>query len=355
MESLNLKTGKEYIMETGKRAWTKGILISVVAVFVGALALNGWALNSQDGKSKLLVTVEDVKITRGEVDHRIDTLLGAQAGTMSPEQQEKVRSNLDQRVIQDMIIETLLTKAVTQQQIAVSEDEVNRAVAHLKTSLSPETDFEAYLKGIGFSKEELILTISKDLKIKKLLLARVAGARVPTDEEIQAFYDNNSEQFKTSDGMEVRHILISAAADDDETKGKEKLAKVETIRKRLLEKNDAFATIAAAESDCPSKAKGGNIGVVTRGRTVKPFEDAVFSQKVGEIGPVVKTQFGYHIIQVLKHRKAGLVSLAEAKPSISDHLASKQKEEMLKTYIDSLKSKAKIVYHSEGLEGANPA
>lgn len=342
-------------METGKGAWRKGIFISVVLVFIGALALNGWALNSQDEKNRLLVTVEDVKITRGDVDQKIDNLLGAQGGNLPPEQVAKVRSNLDQRVVQNMIIEALLTKAVEAQQIAVTEDEVNEVIANLKTSLPPKTDFQSYLKGIGFSEEDLIQAISKDLKIKKLLEARMAVVSTPTDKEIQQFYAENSEQFKTPEGMEVSHILIAVTPDDDVTKSKEKQAKAESIRQQLLEKNEDFATIAAAESDCPSKAKGGNIGVVTKGRTVKPFEDAVFSQKVGEIGPVVKTQFGYHIIQVMNHQKAGMVSLAEAKPWISDHLASKQKEEILKAYIDSLKSKAKIVYHDEVLEGANPA
>jgi peptidyl-prolyl cis-trans isomerase C len=342
-------------METGKRAWRKGILISVVVALMGALALNGWALNSQDEKNDLLVTVEDVKITRGDVDHKIDTLLGAQAGTLPPEQVAKIRDNLDHRVVQNMIIEALLSKAVKEQQIAITTDEVNQVVAHLKTSLPPDTDFDVYLKGIGFSEKDLTRAISKDLKIKKLLAAQVAGAPAPTDKEIQQFYDENSDRFKTPEGMEVRHILIAVAADDDEAKGREKLAKAEDIRRRLVEKKEDFATIATAESDCPSKAKGGNIGVVTRGRTVKPFEDAVYTQKVGEIGPIVKTQFGYHIIQVMKHQKAGTVSLAEAKPSISDHLVSKQKDEMLKAYIDSLKSKAKIVYHHDGLEKANPA
>ncbi|OQY45761.1 MAG: hypothetical protein B6240_08230 [Desulfobacteraceae bacterium 4572_87] len=76
---------------------------------------------------------------------------------------------------------------------------------------------------------------------------------------------------------------------------------------------------------------------------------------MGEIGPVIKTQFGYHIIQVMNHQKAGMVSLAEAKSSILEHLASKQKQEILNAYIDSLKSKAKIVYHDKTLEGATPA
>ena len=342
-------------MEMGKKAWKKGGIISVAAVVMGAMALNGWALNTKDDKDRVLVTVEDVQITRGDVNHKIETLLGSQAEALPPEQLAKIRSNLDRKVLQNMIVEALLTKAATAQHIAVKKDEVNEVIDGLKTSLPPETDFEAYLKGIGFTEETLNQAISNDLKIKKLLEIQVAALPAPTDEEIRAFYDENQEQFKTPEGMAVRHILVSVSPKDDEATHKEKRAKAENIRQRLIEKKEDFAVLAAAESDCPSKAKGGNIGVVTKGSTVKPFEDAVYSQKVGEIGPIVETQFGYHIIQVTKHQEAGKVSLAEAKPSIAQHLASKQKEEMLNAYIDSLKSKANIVYHDKTLEGTNPA
>ena len=342
-------------METGKRALRKGILISIVALVVGVVALNGWALNAQDEKDNLLVTVEGDEITRGDVDQRIKTLLGARAKGLSPEQLAQIKRSLDQRVVQNMIIEALLTKAVKEQHIAIAEDEVNQVLGRLKASLPPDTDFQSYLKSIGFSEKDLAGAISKDLKIKKLLEAKVADVAGPTDAEIQQFYDDNPDQFKTPEGMSVRHILVSVTPDDGEMKRKEKLAKAEDIRKRLLLKGEDFAAVAAKESDCPSSAKGGNLGVVTRDSTVKPFEDAVFTRKVGDIGPVVKTQFGYHIIQVMNPQKAGMVPLAEAKPLISKQLVAQQEKRILTAYIDSLKNKAKIVYHDKALNAPNPA
>ncbi len=342
-------------METRKKGWKKGILISVAALFVGAAALNGWALNQEEDKTELLVTVEEVEITRGDVDHRIDTLLGARAGTLPPEQLASIRNSLDNRVLENMIIETLLTKAANEREITLDEKEVNKVVEDLKASLPPETGFADYLKGIGFTEDELVRTIKKDLKIRKLLETRLAGLQIPADQEIQQFYKDNKDQFTTPEGKEVRHILISVTPEDDAATQKEKLAKAEEIRGRLVEKKDDFAETAKTASDCPSKANGGNIGVVTKGSTVKPFEEAVFSQKVGEIGPIVKTRFGYHIIEVLKEQKEGTVPLAEVKASIADHLISKKKEETLKAYIDSLKSKAKIVYHHNKTAPANPA
>ncbi len=237
-------------MKIGKRAWTKGILISVVVAVVGALALNGWALNTKDDKNRLLVTVGDTKITRGDVDHKIDLFLGSQGAALPPEQLAQIRSNMDSRVLQNMIIEILLTKAAKDQKITIEKSEVEKVMKDLKTSLPPDTNFEAYLKGIGLSEKDLAQTISKDLKIRKLLEARVAGLSAPTDAEIQKFYDENPEQFKKPEGM---------------------------------------------------------------------------------------------------------VSLAEAKPSIVNHLLSVQKEKMLNDYVDTLKSKAKIVYHDKSLAAAKPA
>ena len=107
-------------MKKRKLTLAKGISISVLVLIVGAFALNGWALNQQDGKDDVLVTVNDVKITRGEVDKRIAEMLGPQAKTLSPEKLTEIRHELDQRVLDNMIVEALLTKAVEKQNVTVT-------------------------------------------------------------------------------------------------------------------------------------------------------------------------------------------------------------------------------------------
>jgi len=76
----------------------------------------------------------------------------------------------------------------------------------------------------------------------------------------------------------------------------ETLSEAELVKTQLTSQED-FARIARQKSRCPSSARGGDLGEFGPGMMVKPFEDATFALKVGEISSPVQTQFGYHIIQ----------------------------------------------------------
>ncbi len=80
-------------------------------------------------------------------------------------------------------------------------------------------------------------------------------------------------------------------------------AKLEAVRKQLLAGAD-FADMARTVSECPSAKKEGDLGEFPRGKMLKEFDDAAFSQAVGEIGPIIETRFGFHIIKVTAHTAA---------------------------------------------------
>jgi parvulin-like peptidyl-prolyl isomerase len=75
---------------------------------------------------------------------------------------------------------------------------------------------------------------------------------------------------------------------------------------------------------------------------VKPFEDAAFGQATNAIGPVVETQFGYHIIQVSEHSAGKTSELAEVKEKLVEHLKQKKQMDLFQTFVEKLKGKAKI-------------
>ena len=99
------------------------------------------------------------------------------------------------------------------------------------------------------------------------------------------------------------------------------------MRKQLItSKGKDFAKIAKEKSDCPSGAKGGDLGNFGRGQMVPSFEKAAFTQAIGEIGEVVETQFGYHIIMVTDKTKGGQKSFDEVKEEINRRIEGPKRE-----------------------------
>ncbi|MDT8389032.1 MAG: peptidyl-prolyl cis-trans isomerase [Lentisphaeria bacterium] len=138
-----------------------------------------------------------------------------------------------------------------------------------------------------------------------------------SDADIEAAYAENKSEYEPQ--VKARHILVSTQDMDDEQKAAAK-AKLEGLRGDIEAGKD-FAELAREHSTCPSSAQGGDLGFFSRGRMVKPFEDAAFALEKGGLSGVVETQFGYHLINVTD-TKAGK-SLAEVK----DELIRKVKEE----------------------------
>ncbi len=125
------------------------------------------------------------------------------------------------------------------------------------------------------------------------------------------------DSFRTPERVKVRHILLKTDGKPASEEPKIK-AKAEDLLKQIRGGAD-FAALAKKNSeDTGSAANGGEYpGLVTRGQTVPEFEKAAFSLKPGQTSDLVKTQYGYHIIQVLQHEDARLRPFEEAKSELA--------------------------------------
>ena len=152
-----------------------------------------------------------------------------------------------------------------------------------------------------------------DLKLRR--------AMTVSDTQVEDYYKTHQDEFRQPEEADARHILIRPAANDDAGWAKAE-AEAEMVYKKAVAPGADFAKLAREYSQDPgSKDKGGDLGWFPRGRMVKPFEDAAFALKPGQISKPVKTQFGYHIIQLVALRPAGEQPLAEVKDTIKQKLA----------------------------------
>lgn len=137
-----------------------------------------------------------------------------------------------------------------------------------------------------------------------------------TDADLQTYYNQHKEQYQVKDQARVRHILIAVPAGSDaKTDGAAK-AKAEDLLKQIKAGGN-FADLAGKNSDDPgSKVQGGELGWLNPGQTVPEFDKASFSLQPGQTSDVIKTQFGYHILQVEEKKTAHVRSLDEVKAEI---------------------------------------
>ena len=293
----------------------------------------------------LAVEVDGEKMTNAELQKAVDRGMTAIRTQIPVEKLTEAEAAMRKDVIEQFITRTVFVKEAERRKVQVPEQEVEKALAQLKSDLPKGMTFEQAMEAEGTTLEKVKSEMRTRLGIRKMILEGKETQPVkPTEKEVGDFYKKNPEQFKMSERVRARHILIALSPGDDEKAKAAKAAKAKDLRAQLAAGAD-FAELAKKFSDCPSKETGGDLGEFSRGQMIKPFEDAAFSQKKDEIGPVVETTFGYHIIQVLGRQPAGTVPLnRELKEKISGHLASLSQRKAVEQLAKDLRAKAKIVY-----------
>ena len=293
--------------------------------------------------AKVLVSVDGENLTYGEADVMLRRMLASQG---APQEQmdailQQMGPSMRGRIVEQFVGSTLLKNEAVARKIEISDDEVTAALSNLTTRLPPDTDLQSALAGMGLTMEQVRKDIRDNERIRKLYESETGKVTAATEAEIAAFFEENAAQFTKGEEIQARHILIGTR-DADEAKKAEAKAKAEGLRKQLAEGAD-FAALAAANSDCPSKAEGGSLGSFGRGRMVPAFEQAAFALATNAISEVVETPFGYHIIQVTGRTDGGKTSLEEAHDQIAGQLSTRKKNEAFETFIGGLRAKAKIV------------
>jgi peptidyl-prolyl cis-trans isomerase D len=140
-----------------------------------------------------------------------------------------------------------------------------------------------------------------------------------SEDELRKYYTENQKRFTAPEERRASHILIKAEKSASAAERAKAKAKAEGLLAQLKNKSAVFADLARKNSDDPGSAdKGGDLDFFARGAMVKPFEDAAFSLKPGEMSGVVESDFGYHIIQVTGARGGETRSFEAVRPEIED-------------------------------------
>lgn len=167
----------------------------------------------------------------------------------------------------------------------------------------------------------------KNSILKQFALRELLKKVKVSDEFVKEYYEENLETFKKPESWKAAHILVDTKEESDKIY-------------QEIENGKSFADAAMEYSNCPSKSKGGDLGFFTAGNMVKEFEDSVKEMKVGEIKNAVKTQFGFHLINLTDKKEASLPTFDEVKVELKNQLTLIHQE---KAYIETAKDLKKSI------------
>jgi parvulin-like peptidyl-prolyl isomerase len=161
-------------------------------------------------------------------------------------------------------------------------------------------------------------------------------------------YQLNKAEFKSPPQVHARHILIAINNEQDEAAA---LGRAQELHAKLQAQPERMAELARAYSDDPGSAeRGGDLGFFAAGQMVKPFAEAAFALKEGEISQPVLSQFGYHIIQTLEHRQSRQLSFEEVREQLLARQQKGLKNRQREQLIQELQSRDSVVYHRDAID-----
>ncbi len=240
-------------------------------------------------QSQVLAVVEGREITQDDLEMVIRSLDPRQAAQFQKEEGK----------------ERLLQEMVHQEMILLDAMEQN---------MEDNLDYQRSLKKI------------KDNFLKQYAMNDMFQKAQVTDEEVEAYYEENPGQFESPPQTLASHILVA-----EEEKAQE--------IKKDLDAGASFEEQAKQHSSCPSSEKGGDLGYYPKGRMVPEFETAADDLEMGEVSTPVKTQFGYHIIKVMDRKEGETRQLDEVRQQLEQHLVAQKQQSVYTETVDRLTKK----------------
>ena len=300
---------------------TLAIIGVVILCAIGAI----WYFNTNKELPKdAAAIVNGETITRGYIDEQYGRVPVAYKQVITKEM-----------ILNQSINELLLLQEAKKQGISITKDELSKLIddSIVQSGLSKE-DFEKSLEEQNLTIDFVEDYYRKQLTINELLNKTVLSKIIVSNSEVMEYYENNKNEFVVPEQVRARHILVNSSEEAEEILEE-------------LNKGADFIELAKEKSTCPSASQGGDLGYFAKGQMVKEFEDAAFALDVGEISPVVKTQFGYHIIKLLDKKPETITKLEEAMQEIEVKLKQEKQNEEITDYLNGLRENADIKIFEE--------
>ncbi|MBU5635736.1 peptidylprolyl isomerase [Geomonas sp. Red69] len=278
-------------------------------------------------------------ITRAELDRAVRSLVETRRLHHPPSAEEL--GALKKEALEGLISKELLYQAAQKSEVKNLEQQVAQAIALDRARYRGGEAYASEMRKAGLTLPQMEQLVRKELVIDRFLESKF-GARITIGaDEAKSFYETNRERFRTGSSVRASHILVTVAERAQEQEKERARERAEILLHRVRE-GENFGILAESHSDCPSKARGGDLGFCKKGELDPPLEQAVSALNPGEISDLVQTRFGFHILKVTERRAPRPESYQEAEAEIYACLRREKMRRLVAEYVAELRARAKV-------------
>lgn len=244
-------------------------------------------------------------------------------------------SRIKNEIIQDFIIECLISEYAKESKIEVSDIELQAELNNFRSSYPDDISFRRVLAEENLSISEWKEELRKSILAKKVF-HKISGELInASDSEITRYYQDNKERFKKKEQVYLRQIIL------------DEISKAEAIKDELKQKD--FADLARKYSVAPEAKSGGLIGWIEKG-SIDIFDKA-FDLKVGGISPILESPYGFHIFKVEKRIPAGYSDPSSVKKLIQSLIQGQKQQAIFSSWLDKQIRRSRVFKDSNLISG----
>jgi peptidyl-prolyl cis-trans isomerase C len=287
----------------------------------------------------VVAVVEGKEIKKEELEQALATVL---AGQGIPADQLPVAQKAEgyKMLLNELVLEKLVSSRASA--VEVKDEQVDARLEQIKSRFPSPEAFEEQLKKAGQTIAKLREDVTASIRQQEWVESQVKDAPKATDKDAEEFFEKNPQQFEKPEQVRASHILVSVQKDAEESVVTEKKKAAEAILTRV-KAGEAFEKLAVELSEDPSaKQNSGDLNFFTKEQMVPEFSQAAFSMKKGDLSELVRSQFGYHIIQVTDRKDAEKMTLESVKPQLLMFLNRQKHDQEVQKLLQGIREKADV-------------
>ena len=239
---------------------------------------------------------------------------------------------LERLVARELIFQSALAEGFVADEAAVKAES-----SRILRMMGNPADFWNRLAERGMDETSFLRMVRKDVTVDQMSARKLEAVAEPSEAEVKKFFSAHPDKLRDHERVRASHILLPVDPDDSDVA----LEHAKAIKVKAEQED--FAEIAKLHSVCASAPGGGDLGYIRREDVDPTFADAAFSQIVNEVGPPVKTPYGYHLIKVSEHEFPAPPTIDEARSKIVGFLKKNTGSKLLEEWVAELRNSAKIV------------